>query len=353
MAMLGAAHLNGVGKRLLNSMPPMIPCAQGSGYNLPRVAVSQIKQGHGFTAANVHDENIRLKAQCTELKAQVSALKLTLFEAKAVSEDAEGGLAKLKAKRGPKITLPSKIRAARMAAAGAVLQLSTLIQGQDDLVLNALDLLKVAAAKEPAILARLAAEGLLVERLEVVADNRYTQHDCKRTRVAAVVSTKNAFLFQAGSRASHDTLHQLRRLGGKALIQTPEQLQAWAAVHPDLPAMKFVLPGSSAVWTPPSELLPKLFANPRFKASLRTTAPYDRLHFARKRLCWYLVSATLCESPCVTANHVVCRLVNNKLDDTSTYLKLFLFYFIRVTEQTSMARVVFLYFTKRLDSLSK
>lgn len=315
MAMLGAAaQLNGVGKRLLNSMPPMIPSSPASGYNSPRVQVTQIKQGHGFTAANVHDENMRLKAQCKDLQAQVSALKLTLFEAKAVSEDAEGGLAKLKAKRGPKITLPSKIRAARMAAAGAVLELSTLIQGEDDLVLNALDLLKVAAAKEPTILARLAAEGLLVERLEVVPDKRYTKQDNKRTRVAAVVSTKNAFLFQAGSRASNDTVHQLRTLGGKALIQTPEQLQAWAAVHPDLPKMKFVIPGSSAIWVPPSELLPKLFNNPKFMASLKTTAPYARMYFCRKRFCWYLVSPCLSEVVRAASCHLVCRTVNNKLN---------------------------------------
>jgi hypothetical protein len=206
-------------KRLRDSMPPMMSCSPALGFGLPRVSVTQIKQGHGFTEKAVYDANIRLKAENKQLQAEVAALMQTLFKFNAVSEAAQGGLVLLGPKKsGPKIANAKKIREARMLAESAVLELSMLVQGREDLVQNALDLLQATATREPAILPRLATEGLLTERLETVVDNRYTKHDKKRLRVAPVISTKNSFLWQAGSIASNGVVNELRRLGGKALV---------------------------------------------------------------------------------------------------------------------------------------
>ncbi len=281
----------GVGKRLLESMPHMISSSRATIGIFPKVQVTQIKQGCGFTSTNTYDENIRLKKRVKELEAQVDALKKALFNSGVLGKESahHGALDGLVKRRGAPITNPKKRRDDRMKAAEAVVELSTLIQGPDR-VGNAVDFLQAAASQEPTILNRLALEGLLAERLEEVVDKRYTAHGCKRTRVAPVVSINNAFLWQAGSRATNETLHELRRLGGKALVKTPEELQMWAAGHPDLPELRFVLPGTSAVWAPPVDLLKKLMSNTAFRESLRTTAPYTRLHFCQKTFVWYLVS---------------------------------------------------------------
>ena len=101
-----------------------------------------------------------------------------------------------------------------MMAAQSVVELSGLIQGPDT-VTNALEFLEVVAAKDPAIMTRLASQGLRPQVMEEVQDKRYTKQGCKRMRVAPIVSVKNAFLWQAGSRATNQTVHELRRLGGK------------------------------------------------------------------------------------------------------------------------------------------
>lgn len=282
----------GAGQHVVDAIPEVISCCPGAtgGHNFQKVAVTLLKRGRGgFTATPIvmYDENTLLKKRVKELEGQTHALKEALFHSGSVCNQL--GLAGLLPQRGKPVTNPDRKRVKRMMAAQSVVELSGLIQGPDT-VTNALEFLEAVAAKDPAIMTRLASQGLLPQVMEEVQDKRYTKQGCKRMRVAPIVSVKNAFLWQAGSRATNQTVHELRRLGGKAVVQTPEQLQAWAAGHPDLPEMKFVLPGSSAVWTPPIALLTTLMSNPDFKASLRTLAPYASLHLCKKTFMWYLVS---------------------------------------------------------------
>jgi hypothetical protein len=228
MAMLMLSPVGQIGQRLQQSMPPMIPSTPATSYqpSAVRPPLTQIKQGHGYTSTCVHDENIRLRVSCKLLEQQVLALKQVVFNAGLGSLAKEDPcLANMFPRNGRPVTNPKRKRAENEAAAGALIEMSKLIQGPL-LLDNTVHFLHAVALLEPGLNTRLASEKFGVKKMEV-ADKRANTGN--RTRDAPLISRANSFKWSAGSRVSRHAQDELRRLGGSALMDTPTSLQTGRA----------------------------------------------------------------------------------------------------------------------------
>jgi hypothetical protein len=280
-----------------------------------RVRVEPLTSGHASVVRSskaTYEEQIKgLKTKLAVSEKQNRAMRLSMHHSGAFDADGTDGLVT----RGRPVECESKIAVRRMKAANTAVQMSTLLQGKD-IASNVIHFVKAAAAIDATVLDKLAGANLIPERMEEVADKRFKSG--KRLKVSKIVPMRNAFLWQAKSRANKKVVKELRRLGGKALIDTPEQLQQWAAEQPEMPIFKFVTEGSSAIYVPPADLIfKKLMLNPMFKDTLRFDCPYDKSQLMPM---WIMV-----RSPLISLV-LVCSVVSSRskqLNVKCHYLKLF------------------------------
>jgi hypothetical protein len=189
-----------------------------------RVLVEPLTSGH---ANIVSSTNAKLQEQIKGSKIKLDfrekenrGLRLAMHHSGAFDSQGTAGLVT----RGRPVECESAQAVRRMAAAATAVQVSTLLQGKD-VASNVIHFVKAAASLDPTVLDKLAGANLFPERMEEVVDKRFKGG--KRLKVCKIIPKRNAFLWQAHSRANKKVVKELRRLGGKALIDTPEQLQQW------------------------------------------------------------------------------------------------------------------------------
>jgi hypothetical protein len=280
-----------------------------------RVHVEPLTSGQAnmvrSSSAKYQEQIKDLKTKLALFQSENRAMRLSMHHSGAFDAEGTAGLVT----RGRPVECEAKQHVRRMAAAQTAVQMSTLLQGKD-VASNVIHFVKAAAAIDATVLDKLAGANLLPERMEEVADKRFKSG--KRLKVSKIVPMRNAFLWQAKSRANKKVVKELRRLGGKALIDTPEQLQQWAAEQPEMPIFKFVTEGSSAIYVPPADLIfKKLMLNPMFKDTLRFDCPYDKSQLMPM---WIMVP-----TPLISLVHV-CSVVSScskQLNVKCHYLKLF------------------------------
>lgn len=235
--------------------------------------------------ASEREEVVLLKRKLKSVEAERDSLKSAMYHSGFFDADATHGLIK---KKGRPNTNPS-VRADRVrAAASLALHLGTAIQGPA-IADNMMALVKQASALDPSVPQRLLNDGMFPEEMVCLPDKRFKAG--VRREVKTLVSDKNGFLFVARSKTTASAVHELRDLGGTALISTPEMLQKWAMRQATLPAIKFLLESWPIVWVPPIELFSKLFDNPIFSRTIRLGAPFNKQQI--KMPLWLMVTITM------------------------------------------------------------
>lgn len=220
-----------------------------------------------------------LKEQLLQAEAKIRAMKQCMLHS------GLGCFDEFLVRRGGPVTNPSARKSLRAKAARDILTLSRLIQGPD-MVRNIVDIVEASLKVCPLVGEALRAAGLIPKKMEKITDKR---HACGyRWQEKKLVTKKNAFVWQALTATKNSAVTSMKSLMGKALIDTPNQLQGWAMRQPELPSIEFVLPGESAVWVEPKELLQKLLCHQPFVDSIEWGAPYDKQH--QKLFIWKLVS---------------------------------------------------------------
>jgi hypothetical protein len=249
------------------------------------------EEGSNGKEAN-DDDKLDLAALKKELKAvrrDLASLGSIMHHSGHFSAEGTYGLIK---RRGHPVVEASKVKARRKAAADVIVAASTMVQGPD-LAANCIAIVRQAMEIDPSIPAKLAKDGLMPQTMVEKEDKRFSGK--VRKVPSKIVPMKAAFLFQAQFRANDRIVHGLRELGGNALIDTPEQLQAWAVKQPELPQIKFVQEGFSEIYTPPSDLIfNSLMKNPLFLDTIRWDAQYDKQD--ARMICWLLVTNLIVES---------------------------------------------------------
>ena len=213
---------------------------------------------------------------------QIADLKQLLRSSGLVGKEESHGLIPSRG-RPPSRTEPKRAR--REAQAECVLRLAKVIQGPD-LASNMAALVDVAVREDPSVRNCLLETGCLPTVTTQKPDARFS---CgyRGDRSTKIVPTRNAAIYQASTGATAASIKALRELGGDKLIDTPEALREWMEWQPELPPIKFVKEGCSAVHVPLDHLLEKLMCNPRITSTIRWVAPYNR---GGKLVVWYMVS---------------------------------------------------------------
>lgn len=216
-------------------------------------------------------ENESLRAKLKQAQVENAALRKTMFHCSLFDKASTCGLVK---RRGVPVKEASKRAPRREAAAKVILEMSIMVQGPE-IGPNIIELVKVAASRDPSVTAQLGKADLLPVVMEEVSDKRYK--DGVRLRKKKICSKRNGWLWQAMTTTKNQAILAMRTLMGKQVIDDPKCLQSWAAVQPELPSLEFVHDGSSAIWVPPLELFDKLLSNPKIADTLSTNTPYDKL----------------------------------------------------------------------------
>jgi len=279
------------------NLPPSIGCTPARAVlpNCPPIELVELESGHGYTSKRVYEQNLELKTINLTLMSELAAIKKALYHSGI--DNGLGGLQGILKRKGRPIEKENVRNSRRIAAAQTMVVLSKLIQGPD-LASNVVAIARAATSEDGDVPRKLVEEGVFPERLVEVPDKR-TKSKMRLTVQTTLMSKKNGFLWQAAHTVTSKSVKGLRDYGGKGLIDTPEQLQGWAAAQPELPDFQFVMPGSSAIWTPPTDLLEKLLANTAFTDSLRWDAPYEKLREGQRIFVAYLVR-TLCSARAVS-----------------------------------------------------
>jgi hypothetical protein len=277
---------------------------------IARTPVEQVRKGHGFTRTNVSDVNLRLRSENTQLLGEVTALKKALFQAKRFAPPLiQAGFEGLVQRVGAPTKSEPKKRLLRVEAAGCMMELSKMLQGPS-LCNNAVEMVQAATLLDPQVPSSLIAAGSFPSELELVPDKRFKSGI--KLKEKKIMHKKAAFLWQATNFVSNKAVKGIRQYGGKRLMDTPNALQEWAASQPELPEFEFVMPGSSAVWTPPSMLLQKLLENDTFV--LRYEAPFEKMK-AEQKIFAFLLVTRLCSS-------VIIQFILDVLSSTALCLNL-------------------------------
>lgn len=216
-------------------------------------------------------DNESLRDKLQKAQDENKALRKTMYHSSLFDAASTCGLVK---RRGAPVKAPSKKAALRKVAAETVLAMSVMVQGPE-LGPNLIELVKVAAERDPTVTSQLGKADLLPTIMEEVADKRYK--DGVRLQKKKIVSKRNGWLWQAMTTTKNAAVIAMRMLMGKQVIDDPTSLQNWAGVQPELPALEFVHDGSSAIWVPPLELFDKLLSNPKIADTIHTNKPYDKL----------------------------------------------------------------------------
>lgn len=275
------------------SWAPLVECTPGNPCITPgletlcvtpiqRMQLQPLSKWQSEVAAELHEQIAR---QAKE----IAALKSMVYHSR--PENSRRGLEGLMKRAGRPVEKESIKKVRRLAAAATMVEVCKMIQGPD-LASNTIAFVAAATCEDPSVPQRLIAAGVFPERLVIVPDKR-TQTQFRVKAVGTLVPKNNAFLWQATNTVTNKAVKGLRQLGGKLLMDTPEELQKWAAQQPELPDFRFAMAGSCAVWTPPTTLLQKLLENDRIVESLRWEAPYEKLKEGNRIFVVYLVSYDL------------------------------------------------------------
>ena len=226
-------------------------------------------------------DECRIKLKACE--AENERLRSMLEKTKMFTKDQLGGVIK---RRGPKVKKPARNRQIALDRADAVLDIAQLFQGED-LAANVVDVIKAAIVRDPEVEAKIIAAGIPLWREVMVPDKRY-KCGYRMERDATLIDRNNAFLLQANTGHTQKLSKQLRKLGGKRIIDSVQTLQKWALQQPELPEIRFVDPSwSSAVCVDLEDLLRnKILKNDLITQYIRTSFPYNKnVYFV-----WYMVS---------------------------------------------------------------
>jgi hypothetical protein len=214
----------------------------------------------------------------------IAALKLLLCRTGLVSAAMSGGLV---ARLGRPPTKTEIKLCRREAAASTVLTLCKIVQGPS-LADNIETIVDLAVREDPSVRDRLIVTGGIPTEIVRLPDKRFNV-GYREERQRKLLSSRTGALWQMKTGATASCIKELRKMGGKGIIDRPEALFSWTLRQPELPRIEFVVPGQGHVWTPPLELFDKLEQNNTIQDNIRWTAPYDNSK-TKQVFVWYGVS---------------------------------------------------------------
>jgi hypothetical protein len=230
-----------------------------------------------------------LKKSGRELKLENASLKQLLASSGLVTTEASGGL--IRKGRPPKNGIKQLCR--RISKTKDVIRCAGVLMGPD-LASNIDDIVRVAAADDPRVRAKLRESGGLPLKLVQVVDRR---HKKKVGGVAPMarwtpeksggVSVRNTSLWVAKQGVAAKQLKGLGKASGAVIAPEPRAINKHLIEDPSLPTIEFVEKGRwPLIWTPPSDLMEKLTSNTRFTSRVWKEWPYSKL--LGKLFFWYL-----------------------------------------------------------------
>lgn len=246
------------------------------------VNVTETRKGNICASNKLILENTELRKKNKWLEDENASLRRIMHHSGHFSAANTEGL--LKRRGEPVKKMPAQPCRKRIAA-DTMIDMSFMVQGPV-IADNVVELIKQCVHLDAQLLQKLSAAKLLPDKLIEVADKR---HNCGfREQPDKIFGVRNAWLWQARTMTKSSAIVEMRMLVGKSVIDHPAQLQAWAEIQPELPSFQYVLPGSSAMWVPPTILMEKLLSNPMIARTIRRLTPYDKLKDTI--FVWYLVS---------------------------------------------------------------
>jgi hypothetical protein len=294
---------------------PRIPCQ----VSMPIPGAAILYASAPWFEHNHAQDHTKIRQENMDLAKENAALKLLLCRHGVSAKESHG----LVPRAGRKPTRTEPVKARRDSNAEAALRMCKMLQG-DNLpdVIEAL--VDRAINEDPLVRDRLMKTGGIPTTFSLKPDKRHKTG--VRKVMDKIMPNRNAALWQMKTGATASTIKTLRKMGGRAIIDTPQQLMAWTLRQPELPEFEFVIPGGSAVWAPALALFAKLEKSAIVQDMIRWAAPYT-MSKLKQLFVWYMVSAVLVVTNAFVSCRVHCVLIDRTVINAMPRVS-FHFYFI-------------------------